>query len=152
MLFCISAINNNDNSRSQNNSNNSDSYLHLMTLKLASADAVNSCCELWLNPAGSLLFLRRHDQVILFTLSLMQIEANVWQFVHVAYEETETLGSDRVACKLAHSLNAARLLRREFEIQWGSPLDRQKGVISWRSKVFVSCTCQLLLSIENKKV
>lgn len=113
---------NNKNKETTNiNNNGSDSYVHLLTLKFGSSNgdaaAVNSCFELWLNPAGSILFLRRTDRVILFTLNLMQVDSNVWQFVHVSYEEIETAGSNKIMCNLSYSLNASELFYKEFEIQ-----------------------------------
>lgn len=47
----------------------------------------------------------------------MQLDSNVWQFVHVGYEEIEMAGSNNIMCNLSYSLNASELFYKEFEIQ-----------------------------------
>ena len=51
-----------------------ESYAHLVSLNL---DNQESSFEIWLNPNGNLLFIRRCDQAILFPMNLMQVQSNV---------------------------------------------------------------------------
>ena len=90
-----------------------DSYAHLFTIKFNSL----SSFELWLNSSGSLLFLRRNDNTILFTLNLMQINPNIWNFLYINYEESETCDSNKLKCNLSFSLNVAEIAFKKFEIE-----------------------------------
>lgn len=94
----------------------------MFTIKFDSNVAkMNSCFEIWLNPTGSLLFLRRNENKILFTLNLMQINPNIWNFLYINYDETQAADSNKLNCNLSYSLNAAEIEFKEFEIELLKP-------------------------------
>jgi hypothetical protein len=75
-----------------------------------------SSFEIWLNPNGNLLFIRRYDLSIIITFNLVQIQANLWYFIYLNYDEEQMFSTNKLNCKISHSLNACRLVEKEFEI------------------------------------
>ena len=49
-------------------------------------------------------------------MNLMQIQANAWHFVYVNYEEEQQISQNKLNCRITHSLNATKLVSKEFEI------------------------------------
>jgi len=49
-------------------------------------------------------------------MNLMQIQANVWHFIYVKYEEEQQISQNKLNCRITHSLNATRIVSKEFEI------------------------------------
>ncbi len=75
-----------------------------------------SSFEIWLNPNGNLLFIRRYDQSIIITFNLFQIQSNIWYFIYLNYDEEQMFSTNKLSCKISHSLNAAKIVEKEFEI------------------------------------
>jgi hypothetical protein len=121
-------LNRNDFSKKYQNISN-DSYAHLVSVNF---EILNSSFEIWINSNGNLLFLRRIENNILFTMNLIQLSSNVWHFIHVNYEEKEINDSinnnnnnnnnnNKFNCSLSYCLNATEILNKEFEIQYATP-------------------------------
>jgi hypothetical protein len=88
-----------------------ESYAHLFSINL---DNELSTVEIWLNPNGNLLFIRRSDQSIIITFNFVQIKSNVWHFIHVSY--TEEQYPTKLNCKISYSINLADIVHKDFEI------------------------------------
>ena len=96
------------------NSENKCMNAHLVSVSLGPG---RSSFEMWLSSSGDIVFRRRVDNVIVFTMNLMSITCNSWHFIHVDYEEKESISSNTTNCRIEFSVDAAELTCREFELQ-----------------------------------
>ncbi len=49
-------------------------------------------------------------------MNLMQIRSNSWHFIYVKYEEEQLFNLNKLNCRITYSLNATKLVSKEFEI------------------------------------
>ena len=87
--------------------------MHLFSVNL---DNELSSFEIWLNPNGNLLFIRRYDQSIIITFNLLQIQSNIWYFIFLNYDEEQMFAMNKLNCRISYSLNATKIVDKEFEI------------------------------------
>ena len=99
-----------------------------------------SSFEIWLNPNWNLLFIRRCDQAILFPMNLMQVQSNVWHLIYVNYSEEQSVSLSKLDCKITYSLNATKMVSKEFEIHCSAQQMQsltQKQVLNQLSSLFM---------------
>lgn len=88
-----------------------ESYTHLFSINLNNE---LSTMEIWLNPNGNLLFIRRADQSIIITFNFVHIKSNEWHFVHISYNEEQF--ANKLNCRISYSINLSDIVDKEFEI------------------------------------
>jgi hypothetical protein len=106
-------INHENNGNAQKSKKNAafDSYAHLFSINL---DNELSTFEIWLNPNGNLLFIRRADQSIIITFNFMHITSNTWHFIYINYNEEQF--ATKLNCRISYSINLSDIVDKEFEI------------------------------------
>ena len=123
---------------SSNSASTYESYTHIFSVNL---NDEYSSFELWLNPNGNLLFIRRSDQSIIITFNLFQISSNKWHFVYVNYDEEQinanNVSISKLNCKISYSLNCAQIVDKEFELFVSLSTPAKNQILLQNSYLFI---------------